>query len=372
MRDVVGGVAVALIAVVLWDAFESMILPRRITRRLRPTRFFYRSTWWMWRTVVARTRATQRREARLSYYGPLSLLVLLGGWAAALVVAFGALQWSVSPPRAGGTVGAGFGLALYTSGATFFTMGPSDGTPTTAVARTLMVVESATGFLFLATVIAYLPVLYQSFSRREVSITMLDARAGSPPSAGELLARHGDDRQALSDLLRDWERWSAELLESHLSYPVLSYFRSQHDNQSWIAALTAILDASAVIIVTMPGHAARQAWLTFAIARHAVVDLAQVLRTRPRPLEVDRLSVAETDRLREHLRRASLVMDGDEHLGRLAELRTMYEPYVNALAKHLVTTLPPWTKEDDASDNWRGSAFEPRPIGGSGLTSNPR
>ena len=171
-----------------------------------------------------------------------------------------------------------------------------------------MVVEAGIGFGFLAIVIAYLPVLYQAFSRREVSISLLDARAGSPPSAGELLRRHGQDMKELSQLLYDWERWSAELLESHLSYPVLGFFRSQHTNQSWLAALTAVLDTCAVVIAGVDGGPTRQAQLTFAMARHAVVDLAQIFMTAPRALAPDRLPPSSLIRLREVLAEAGVIL----------------------------------------------------------------
>jgi hypothetical protein len=91
-----------------------------------------------------------------------------------------------------------------------------------------MAIEGGLGFTFLALVIGYLPVLYQSFANREVRISLLDARAGSPPSAGELLIRQGPDPDRLEQQFANWEEWAAELLESQLSYPVLAYFRSQH------------------------------------------------------------------------------------------------------------------------------------------------
>ena len=139
------------------------------------------------------------------------------------------------------------------------------------------------GFGFLAIVISYLPTLYGAFSQRELNISLLDARAGSPPTAAELLRRHAHfaNSDVLTQYLRDWEIWSAQLMESHLSYPVLCYFRSQHDNQSWLAAFTTVLDVSALIIAYGTGAAKWQAQLTFAISRHAVVDLAEVLRVRP-------------------------------------------------------------------------------------------
>src|SRR5438034_3158755 len=261
-KDVMGSLIAAAgalwIAVIMWDAFEALVLPRRVTRRLRPTRMFYRVTWRVWSAVARRMRQGGRRETCLSFFGPLSLLVLLAAWAASLVAGFALLQTglgaSLNIPGGGS-----FTDHLYLSGETFFTLGLGDIAPVSRVGRVLVVIEAGIGFAFLALVIGYLPILYQSFSRREVSITLLDARAGSPPSAEELLLGSWSDHEELTALLREWERWSAEVLESHLSYPVLSYYRSQHDNQSWLTALTTILDASALVIVGIQDTCARQA-----------------------------------------------------------------------------------------------------------------
>ena len=200
------------------------------------------------------------------------------------------------------------------------------------------------GFGFLAVVISYLPAINQSFSRREVNISLLDTRAGSPPTAAEMLRRHteGNDTGALTLLLREWERWSAELLESHLSFPVLVYFRSQHDNQSWLAALVSILDASAFVITSLEGECTRQAQLTFAMARHAIVDLALVLRTPPREPPNDRLPRVDLDAIRSLLTSGGMKLrQGAEADEKLKELRRMYEPYVYALSRRLHLSLPP-------------------------------
>ncbi|MBI3328075.1 MAG: two pore domain potassium channel family protein [Nitrospinae bacterium] len=282
MQAIVAVVSCALLFVVLWDAFEGIVLPRRVTRRLRLTRLFYRYTWLPWSAAGRRMRPGKRRERYLSYYGPLSMLLLLSVWAASLIVGFAMLQWAFGSAMNAPEGAATFGTDLYVRGTTFFTLGLGDVVPRTPLARALTVVEAGTGFGVLALVIGYLPVLYQAFSQREVSISLLDARAGSPPSATELLRRHSQGHmEELRQLLRDWERWAAEVLESHLSYPVLGYYRSQHDNQSWLAALTTILDASALVIVGIDAGPARQALLTFAMARHAVVDLAQIFNTPP-------------------------------------------------------------------------------------------
>jgi len=162
----------------------------------------------------------------------------------------------------------------------------------------------------------------------------------------------------MHELLKDWERWSAELMESHLSYPVLAYFRSQHDNQSWISSLTAILDTCALVMAGVEGACKRQAELTFAIARHAVVDLSQVFLTAPRPLPHDRLPAEELRRIRDVLAQHGLKLrDGAEADRHLAELRRMYEPYVYALAAFLNQSLPPWIPQKKGKDNWQTTAW---------------
>jgi len=224
-------------------------------------------------------------------FGPLSLILLIGLWALGLIIAFAFLHWGLGSQVTGSDGRSGFGVDLYMSGTTFFTLGLGDVIPRTALARALTVVESGMGFAFLALVIGYVPLISQAFSRREVNISMLDARAGSPPTAAQLLRRnfHAGEED-LRGLFRDWEHWAAELLESHVSFPVLSYFRSQHDNQSWVAALTTILDVCALVVARIEDRPTPTARLTFAMARHAVVDLCAVFGLKPTPPPVDRLS----------------------------------------------------------------------------------
>lgn len=356
MRWLIALAAALWIVVIAWDTFEAVVLPRRVTRRFRTTRLFFRTTWWAWSALARRMRGQGRRETYLSFYGPLSLLGLFAAWAASLIVAFALLQYGLGTRlsvEGGGT----FLQQLYMSGETFFTLGFGDIVPRSAPGRIVIVIEAGMGFGFLALVIGYVPILYQAFSRREVAITLLDARAGSPPSAEELLRGHGEDLEELSDLLREWERWSAEVLESHLSYPVLSYYRSQHDNQSWLAALTTVLDTSALVIVGVEGACQRQAQLTFAMARHTVVDLAQVLAQTPRTA-LDRLSPDELTRLRASLGAAGVMLHaGAGFDDKLAELRGMYEPFVAALSQHLLMPLPAWRAGGRSRENWRTTAW---------------
>ena len=365
MRGIIALLGATLLGAVLRDAFETIILPRRVSRRFRITRLFYRGTWLPWRATARRLPA-KRREAFLSVYGPLSLLALLSLWAGGIVLAFGMLQWAAGSGVALQDATPGFGADLYLSGTTFFTLGLGDVVPRTPLAKALTVTESGLGFAFLAIVIGYLPVIYQAFSRREGAIALLDARAGSPPTAAELLWRHraDDQRDALRELLREWERWAADVLESHLSYPVLAFFRSQHNNQSWLAALTTILDASALVMVGLEGWCMRQAELTFAMARHTVVDLAQVFSTPPAAPPQERLPTDELARLRARLASGGLQLRDTQMVERLAELRGMYEPYVAALAAYLAAPLPPWQRKVERPDNWQTSAWDhvPRPV----------
>jgi hypothetical protein len=228
------------------------------------------------------------------------------------------------------------------------------------------VIEAGMGFAFLGVVIGYIPVVYASFSRREIQISMLDARAGSPPSAAELLVRlagrsedPGVDQRVLDEVLRDWERWAAELLESHISYPVLSFFRSQHSNQSWVGALTTMLDVTSLVLTGIEGVHPGQAKLTFAMARHAAVDLAQVVNARYDPGAAERLTEPELNALREALKAAGLQLRSDEYAAnKVAKLRSMYEPYVNSIARNLMLTLPLWRYEQKTRDNWQAGPWD--------------
>jgi hypothetical protein len=351
---------VAIFLIVLWDAFEAIILPRRVTRKFRLARVFYRTTWRAWKFFIGLLPLKKTRETLLGFYGPISLLVLVAVWANGLVLGFALMQFGAGSAVATAGGGPSFLTDLYLSGTTFFTLGLGDVVPRSGLSRALVVTEAGFGFGFLAAVIGYLPFIYGSFSKREVNITLLDSRAGTPPTAGELLRRHSypHGQDALRDLLKEWEFWCAELMESHLSYPVLAYFRSQHDNQSWIASLTAILDTCALVMVGVEGACEKQAELTFAIARHAVVDLSQVFGTVPKELPNERLTPEQLRHVRDVLAQHGMnLLDGVEPDQRLAALRKMYEPYIFALASYLNQTLPPWVPKKKARDNWQTTAW---------------
>ena len=363
LAAVFGGV---IIWVVLLDAFETVVLPRRVTRYFKLTAFFLRRTWIPWRGIARRIKTSSRQQNFLGYFGPLSLILLMVFWAAGLILGFALIQHGLGGHEQLNNEPLTFGRILYHSGETFFTLGYGDIVPTSAGARALSVFEAGMGFAFLGVVIGYIPVVYASFSRREIQISMLDERAGSPPTAAELLVRlakgtedPGVDQKVLDEVLRDWERWAAELLESQISYPVLTFFRSQHSNQSWLGALTTMLDVSSLVLTGIEGVNPAQAKLTFAMARHAAVDLAQVVNARYDPDATDRLPDAALDTLRNTLVAAGLKPRNDEYArDKLAKLRSAYEPYVHSTARNLMLTLPPWRHPEKLRDNWQAGPWD--------------
>jgi hypothetical protein len=360
MQIVVGLLSVALIAVMLAEFFVVFLLPRRVKRDPRIARAFLRGLWTPWRAVAARMPPVSA-DTMLGIFGPLGLLTILGTLSVGVILSFSGLHWANSTTL-GGSHPSSFAKDLYFSAGAFFSAS-TPSLPGDAFGKAMQVAEAATGFGFLAIAIGYLPALFQAFSRRETAVSRLDPRAGSPPSAAALLERSGR-RGGWSDLdeyLREWESWTAELMETHLSYPILGYFRSQHVNQNWLAALTTIVDACAYAIAYGPKEAVEAAELTFAIGRHALADLAYALASH-------RGSDAETEAAQARLTAEDLVdlcarLDGsglhsqptEAAAEKLTKLRKAYEPNAIVLAEQLALPLPRWLPGEDVRKNWRAA-----------------
>jgi hypothetical protein len=355
---------------VIVDAFQTIVLPRRPRGHFRITRIFYVLTWTPWSAIMRRIKTNKLRETLYSIYGPGSLLALLGVWAALLLTGFALIYYALGSPFTDGTFihdPSPLRMDFYVSGTTLFTLGLGDVLPRAMKAREMLVLESGMGLGFVALVIGYLPVVYQAFARREVAIALLDARAGSPPTATELLrrhsfagiGRHSDGVAAMIVLLEEWERWSADLLESHISYPLLCYYRSQHDNQSWLSAIVAVLDTCALLVSSVQDASARQAQLTFAMSRHALVDLAQVFGQAPFQPNAcqDRLAGGQFERMCEELGNAGVKVCTDEEAkARFQTMRSKYEPHACALSAYLGMPLPPFVPVQGAKDSWQTAA----------------
>ena len=339
MRIVAGIAGVILIALMLAEFFVTFMLPRRVRRDPRIARGLIRLFWRPWR-VLARQLSPSSADTFLGLFGPLALLSELLTWTIGLIFGFALLEYAA--------VGGGFGHGLLFSSGLFLNAEAVSGS--TAV-HLIALVEAAVAIGVLFIVIGYLPAVYGSFSRRETAVTQLAARAGSPPAAGAVLCRAAG-RARWRELERDfqsWEEWAAELMETHLSYPILGYYRSQHVNQNWLAALTAMVDVAAFVTAVEADGESEAAQLTFAIGRHALADLALQFRVRYRHAE--RLSDADFDRLYDAVEQAASRPAGrEEARRRLTELRRAYEPKAQGLAEWFALELPPWLRAEDKAE----------------------
>ncbi len=359
---VVAAIGFLLVIAVLFDAFVTIILPKTVSRSARPTQLFY-AVWGFLANGIARKLKGDRRESFLGMAWPMSTIVLIFLWAVGLMFAFAMVQFGLGTPMTGG--GEGFGTMLYMSAATFLTLGYGDVTATTALGRTISMFEAGTGFGFLALVIGFMPVFYQSFSNRERTELLLDARAGAPPMAGELLRFQGNDLTGLRELFAEYERWAAGLLENFLSYPVLAYYRSQHAQLSWLACLTCVTDACAFVMATYREEddaeraLKRQAAVTFAIARHLAVDLAYIQAINPVENPPTRIDEDQFRRLYAELQAQGVELLSCE--GACTTLRSyidQYDPYYQGLADSLLLDIPNWMPSDSRLASWQTSAWE--------------
>jgi hypothetical protein len=350
MHLIAGLLGLALLAAAVSDAFQTVLVARHAHKLPTITRIVYALTWTPLAASSRLISSERRRANYLGIYGPFSLLLLLGLWAVGVIAAFALLQWSVGLERSGSP--AALVDDVYFSAGTFFTLGSRE--PDNLASKYLMVLEAGFGFTFLGLVIGYLPVLYQSFSNRELRILLLDAWAGSPPSAVEFALRQGSNPARLEQRLAEWEEWALDLLQSHLSYPMLAYYRSLHANQSWLSALTTVVDVSALAMLGADGELKRQAQFTFAAGCHALLHTASLFRARPQPLGEDRLPSGDFCRLRTRLAGTRTPLDA-EHIveAELAALRAGYEPYANALGSHFRMALPTWISGEGQRDNWQ-------------------
>ncbi len=352
MRVVAGIAGVALVALMLSEFFVAFMLPRRVKRDPRVARRFLRLLWVPWRGVARRLPAASA-DTMLGIYGPLAILIELVTWAVGLVIGFGLLEWAV--------VGGPFWDGFVTSSGLFLSAGSPEGS---VALRVVELFEAATGVAVLFIVIGYMPSVYSAFSRRETAVSQLATRAGSPPAAAVLLHRAAgaEHWREFERDLRAWEEWAAELMETHLSYPPLAWYRSQHVNQNWLAALTAMVDVAAFVKAAAPHGEIEAADITYRIGRHALADLA--LQFAVEVESVDRLSDEEFDELFDVVERSGVESVEREKARRhLKRFREEYEPNAQALADLLAIELPPWSHRADDEESVRQPGVR---VGGDG------
>jgi hypothetical protein len=348
----------------LTDAFETIVLPRSVSRKFRLTYLLFRLSQKIYGWVADRPASAVRQRFIVSF-APLQLFVLIIFWGVLIVFGYSLISMGLSLPFRDHLPGY-FGNRLYFSATTFLTFGFGDFVPITDAGKWLAVAEATTGFMFLALVIGYVPVFYSAFSRREQTILLLDSKAGSDPTACEILRRHAAAGclDELPTLLKDWEGFAAQLLENFLSYPILAYYRSQHDDQSWLNSMTSVMDACAICMTLYPddGPFAKkirfQARATFAMARHVMVDFAYVIRCDPMK-PPDRLPPLKLDVLTRLVEKCGVTLHQDaDSLARFQETRALYEPFNAGLSNRLKMDLPEWVAPEHLPDNWETSAWD--------------
>jgi Ion channel len=344
---------ILIVAWILWDVFQTVIVPRPTPTRIRLTRYLTRGMWraWRWRGVHARS--VDARERLLGGFAPLLVMALIASWVAFLILGYGVILFGLRGEITGQP---GLGTSVYQAGITVLTIGYGDVVATGALSRLAEICAAGTGLGVVALGITYLFSLYGAFQRREELVTTLDARAGAPPSGVKMLetyARLGlwDD---LPRTFAEWEVWEARVLDSQLAYPILNFFRSSHDGESWVSALGAVLDAAVLLSTTVEGGPAGravpsgQAIMTIKGGAHLVEDLGQFLGFPDdgSPM-VER---TEFDAACARLSAAGLRLrsDTDAAWGRFAGLRSSYASRLNQMAGYLLIPPTQWIGDRSA------------------------
>lgn len=345
---------------VLWDAFATIVLPRTVAPMRRVSARFTRSSWRLWSSVGLRIRDPDLRLSFLAVFGPLSVILVLALWAAMVVAAFALIYHGLAPRFQAATGPVNFGTLLYMSASTFLTLGLGDVTSSDPIGRLFIILETATGYVFLGLIITYMPLLEQAYGSREVGNLLIHSRAGHPPGAIQLLRRYsGSDRsEVLRSNLREAERWMAETLQSHVSHPVLSFYRALHRGESWLVSLTTILDSCALLIVAGDGLPAVQARLTLRMGIRLLKDLTDALAVAVDPQCQVRLTEERLPALLAALEGSRLPLNLEPGATReLLRLVRKYDVYLVAFSAWLVTPLPSWIPREQTEQETEVSGW---------------
>jgi hypothetical protein len=330
-----------LIVATLYDLFQSVVLPRPAVGRVRLSPTLVRELWSPWRAVATRPRRLQTREAMLAAFAPLMVVVLLLFWGVTLVLGFALVlhglrdQLNPSPQS--------FGTTFFFSVGTMLSFGVDNIEPIGGATRTLIGFEAATGFVLFALVISLLFALFNAFQRRETAVVALDSLAGAPPTGIALLencARYHMPEQLGATFL-EWRTWTVDVLESHLSYPLLLYFRSSHDNEAWPNSFGAVMDAAALVLTTIEDGPEGPAHLMIKVGDHLIEDLGRYYRSageHTAGIEREEFAGAWA-----RLRDAGYSMrEEDQAWEDFTRLRGVYAPWLNLVTRRLYMPPASW------------------------------
>jgi len=341
------GLGIAIIGNVLYDVFQSIVVPRPTPARFRIARFFSILIWPRWRALGLRLKP-ERRDRWIGAYAPVIVASLLVAWVAGLILGYGLVLFALAPhvqpePKSLWT-------AMYFAGVSLLTIGYGDIVATGGLARLVVVLAGVTGLGVVALAISFIFSLYSTFQRREAQVLLLDARAGAPPSGVNLLEtvkqlglEHEPER-----IFIEWERWAAEVLDTHLAYPLLAFFRSSHDNESWVSALGAVLDAATLVMTTLDEGPKGEAKMLYSIGQHLVDDLSRYFG-RPVNREAGRagrgvaIEREEFDQARDRLAAAGYkLLPPEQSWARFSSVRSTYADSLNAMARFWAAPPAQW------------------------------
>ena len=357
--EIVGGVV--LILIVFYDLFQSVVLPRPAINKLATVRYLLRAIWWMWRWVGNRMSSIPRRERWLATYGPIGVLAIFSAWGLGLVLGYGLIIDGVHDEMH--PVPDSFGTSVYFSATTLVPLSYGDFVPIGVPARLATIAESATGVILAALAITLLFSLYGAFQRREELVVTLDAFAGAPPSGVQILetaAAHGM-RDELVKTFDDWRQWAAAVLESHLAYPMLVFFRSSHDNEAWLNSFGAVMDAAVLVMSTVEDKSEGPAKLMYRVGNHLVEDLSWYFRRWAVRDDTPVIERFEFDQAWERLQKAGYrCKPAAEAWTTFARLRSNYASPINGLARALVIIPAEWIGDRSYLPHRDGQTRQPR------------
>jgi len=336
--EVLTGLLLNLIA--FYDLFKSVVLPRPAINKfvLIRTAFFSLWNFWLW---ANERQAPARREGWLATFAPVAVLFMFGTWAIVFVFGYAFIidgfRDQIKP------VPTDFWDSFYFSATTLVPLSYGDLVPEGIGSRLTVIFESATGVGVAALVITLLFSLYEAFQRREELVVQLDAIAGAPPSGVQILETVAERQMPgkLEETFDEWRAWMAAVLESHLAYPILFYFRSSHDNEAWLNSFGAVMDAVALVISSVDGPAEGSARLTLTIGNHLVEDMVWYFNFR----RTDDVGVerAEFEQALDRLEKVGYkVHPRDEAWEHFSKIRRKYAFGLNSMARRFAIIPAQW------------------------------
>ena len=355
--EAVAGLIIILLA--FYDLFQSVVLPRPAVNKVSMGRLIVRPLWRVWRWLSRRTSRVETSEARLAAFAPLALLLVFGVWALALILGFGLVAHGLAdefhpvPPD--------LATSVYVSATTLVPLSYGDFVPEGVAARLLIIAESATGVALAALAITLLFSLYESFRSREEMVIALDAMAGAPPSGVQILETVAEHRMRseLKETFDEWRKWSAMVLESHLAYPLLVYFRSTHDNEAWVNSFGAVMDAAVLVMSAVEDDSIGPAKLMFRVGNHLVEDLSWFFGFKSSGDAI--VEKEEYQQAVERLTKAGYRFKSvDAGWKQFSELRSKYASPINQMANQLAITPAQWIGDRSYLPHRQSRSLRPR------------